>query len=253
MALRARPIINSVCRSSIWPIRAGSTTIHTWPGASTDTDSIWQCTRDRGVGVYPAPPDPVMVDPSSFRALGPLPCCPACGARRLLPARRRPFWSRSREGRPGDPPRGSRWLSRRRNRRRFGLAGLGGASSLLAMEGRGWRRVRWFIEGRRVFVLWPGVGHRRRFPPRPRTSRWRGLGSLLWRVLPQAGPSTNAVHRAWWRARFTNRCARFSSGAARRSRLPGLHRLGRGRPARPRTDLAIPTCGEKSDWGGEPG
>jgi NAD-dependent SIR2 family protein deacetylase len=41
----------------------------------------WQCTRDCGVGLYPAPPDQVMeVDPSSFRALGPLPSCPACGA-----------------------------------------------------------------------------------------------------------------------------------------------------------------------------
>lgn len=40
----------------------------------------WQCMRDCGIGVYPAPPGPVMVDPSSFQAVDPLPCCPSCGA-----------------------------------------------------------------------------------------------------------------------------------------------------------------------------
>lgn len=39
-----------------------------------------QCTRDCGVGIFPADPYTVEVDPTSFRAKEPLPRCPRCGA-----------------------------------------------------------------------------------------------------------------------------------------------------------------------------
>ena len=40
----------------------------------------WQCTRDCGAGIFPAPAREVAVDPATFRAAAPLPACPACGA-----------------------------------------------------------------------------------------------------------------------------------------------------------------------------
>jgi NAD-dependent SIR2 family protein deacetylase len=40
----------------------------------------WQCTRDCGVGIFPAGHDTVPVDAHSFRAADPLPACTDCGA-----------------------------------------------------------------------------------------------------------------------------------------------------------------------------
>jgi NAD-dependent SIR2 family protein deacetylase len=39
-----------------------------------------QCLLDCGVGLFPADPDPVAVDETTFRALEPFPSCPQCGA-----------------------------------------------------------------------------------------------------------------------------------------------------------------------------
>jgi NAD-dependent SIR2 family protein deacetylase len=39
-----------------------------------------QCTRDCGVGIFPADGFHVEVDPETFRAAAPLPACPRCGA-----------------------------------------------------------------------------------------------------------------------------------------------------------------------------
>ena len=44
------------------------------------TIETWQCTRDCGVGLFPASPAPIAVDPASFRAADPLPRCAGCGA-----------------------------------------------------------------------------------------------------------------------------------------------------------------------------
>jgi len=41
---------------------------------------VWQCTRDCGAGIFPAPAREVTVDPSTLRAALPLPDCPTCGA-----------------------------------------------------------------------------------------------------------------------------------------------------------------------------
>ena len=40
----------------------------------------WQCLAGCGVGVVPADPAEIPVDPSTFRAGPPLPACPSCGA-----------------------------------------------------------------------------------------------------------------------------------------------------------------------------
>lgn len=39
-----------------------------------------QCTRSCGLGLFETPDRPVDVDPDTFRASGPLPTCPSCGA-----------------------------------------------------------------------------------------------------------------------------------------------------------------------------
>lgn len=39
-----------------------------------------QCTRECGVGIFPAPPEPVEMDHETMRARAPLPACPSCGA-----------------------------------------------------------------------------------------------------------------------------------------------------------------------------
>jgi NAD-dependent SIR2 family protein deacetylase len=39
-----------------------------------------QCTQSCGVGIFPAGPDDVAVDETTFRAAEPLPACPQCGA-----------------------------------------------------------------------------------------------------------------------------------------------------------------------------
>ena len=39
-----------------------------------------QCTRSCGLGIFPAGPDDVAVDETTFRAREPLPACPRCGA-----------------------------------------------------------------------------------------------------------------------------------------------------------------------------
>jgi NAD-dependent SIR2 family protein deacetylase len=39
-----------------------------------------QCTRNCGVGIFPAGPDDVAIDETTFRAGEPLPACPRCGA-----------------------------------------------------------------------------------------------------------------------------------------------------------------------------
>ena len=97
---------------------------------------------------------------------------------------------------------------------------------------------------RTALVEGPACGRTRQSRgPRPRQRLVRGRGGKR-RRCPTPGERTNTrqpmnhgvpkfSRRAWRRVRFANRCARFSSGAARRSRLPGLHRLGRGRPAGP--------------------
>jgi len=44
------------------------------------TLEVWQCTRRCGIGLFPAAPEGVVVDPATFRAAAPLPACLACGA-----------------------------------------------------------------------------------------------------------------------------------------------------------------------------
>ena len=44
------------------------------------TIEVWQCARACGAGLFPAAADELAIDPQSFRAAGPLPRCPGCGA-----------------------------------------------------------------------------------------------------------------------------------------------------------------------------
>jgi NAD-dependent SIR2 family protein deacetylase len=83
---------------------------------------VFQC-LDRCCDLYPAPPDPVDVDPTTFRAAPPLPACPACGllARPNILMFGDGGWDESRT--MAQDGRMSRWL-----------AGLGGAGKLVIVE-----------------------------------------------------------------------------------------------------------------------